>query len=121
MPKRTRKHEDSLSERLRDPEYALAYLQAAIEDDDDGHSDAVFLLALRAVAQANRMTHVADAAGLSRESLYRALSPAGNPSLSSLRAVLRACGFDLSIKGAGPKAPASDTTAQEVGANSQAD
>jgi len=96
MPKRTVSYEAGLQERLKDPAYAVEYLRAALEDDEEG-SDAVFLLALRDVAQANHMTNVADAAGLNRESLYRMLSRRGNPGLSSLKAVLGAVGLRLSI------------------------
>ena len=65
MPKRTKSYETNLHERLRDPEYAMEYLRAALEDDDD-HADAVFLLALRDVAKANHMTYVAEAPSKSR-------------------------------------------------------
>src|SRR5687768_433392 len=98
MPKRTASYEDDLMERLRDPEYALHYLQVALEDEGDEHADVIFLLALRKVAQANQMTHVAEAAGFGRETLYKMLSEKGNPGFSSLRAVLKALGLDLAIK-----------------------
>jgi probable addiction module antidote protein len=44
------------------------------------------------------MSRVAEAAGLSRESLYRTLSAAGNPRLSTLVAVLRVAGLKLSVR-----------------------
>ena len=44
------------------------------------------------------MSRVAEAAGLSRESLYRSLSAAGNPRLSTLVAVLRVAGLKLSVQ-----------------------
>jgi probable addiction module antidote protein len=99
MPKRTKSYESGLQERLKDPAYAIEYLRAALEDDEEG-SDAVFLLALRDVAQASHMTHVAEAAGLSRESLYKMLSRRGNPGLNSLKAVLNALGLRLSVEAA---------------------
>jgi probable addiction module antidote protein len=86
-------------ERLQDPGYAMEYLQAALEDSEEG-ADAVFLLALRDVARANRMTHVAEATGLNRESLYRMLSRRGNPGIHSLQAVLGAVGLRLSVEAA---------------------
>ena len=49
MPKRTKSYETDLHERLTDPAYAMEYLRAALEDDEEG-ADAVFLLALRDVA-----------------------------------------------------------------------
>src|ERR1035441_6559352 len=88
MPKRTRSYETGLHERLQDPAYATEYLQAALEDDEEG-ADAVFLLALRDVARAKHMTNVAEAAGLNRESLYKMLLRRGNPGINSLKAVLR--------------------------------
>jgi probable addiction module antidote protein len=101
MPKRTKSYEVDLHERLRNPAYAMEYLRAALEDDDE-HADAVFLLALRDVAQANQMTHVSDATGLNRESLYKMLSRRGNPGINSLKAVLSAVGLKLSVEVAVP-------------------
>jgi probable addiction module antidote protein len=97
MPKRTKSYEAGLQERLQDPGYASEYLQAALEDDEEG-SDAVFLLALRDVARAHRMASVAEATGLNRESLYRMLSRRGNPGIGSLKAVLGSVGLRLSVQ-----------------------
>jgi probable addiction module antidote protein len=56
------------------------------------------LLSLRAVAEAyGGLGAVAEAAGISRESLYRALSPKGNPTLKTLIAVLNTVGLRLSV------------------------
>jgi probable addiction module antidote protein len=101
MPKRTKSYEPGLHERLRDPVYAMNYLRAALEDDDE-YADAVFLLALRDVATANHMTYIAEATGLNRESLYKMLSRRGNPGLNSLKAVLNAIGLKLSVELAAP-------------------
>jgi probable addiction module antidote protein len=55
-------------------------------------------LALRAVAEAyGGLGAVAAQAGISRESLYRALSPKGNPTLKTLVAVLKTLGLRLSV------------------------
>lgn len=97
MPKRTQSYEADLHKRLRDPAYAAEYLRATLEDNDE-HADVVFLLALRHVAQAHQMAHVAEAAGLNRENLYKMLSEQGNPSLSSLKAILSAVGLRLSVE-----------------------
>jgi probable addiction module antidote protein len=87
-------HRERLIEELRaDRKLARAYLMAAIEDDDPR----VMLSALRTVVEARGMARVADAAGMPRESLYRALSPKGNPRLSTLLAVIKAAGFRLSL------------------------
>ena len=88
-------HRERLIEELRaDPRLARAYLAAAIEDDDPR----VMLSALRAVAEARGMAHVAKIAGIPRESLYRALSPKGNPRFTTLLAVIKASGFRLSLE-----------------------
>jgi probable addiction module antidote protein len=58
------------------------------------------LIALRAVAEAyGGLGAVAAQAGISRESLYRALSPKGNPTLKTLIAVLKTVGLRLSVTG----------------------
>lgn len=54
--------------------------------------------ALGAVARARGMAKIAEAAGLTRASLYKALSPAGDPQLTTLLGVLNAMGFRLTIK-----------------------
>ncbi len=81
-----KRHEDWLNAKLQDPGFAAEYLTAAAEDTEP----AVYLAALRSVAEAQGMAEVAKRAGIPRESLYRALSPKGNPRWSTLAAVLRA-------------------------------
>ncbi|MBL9081606.1 MAG: putative addiction module antidote protein [Planctomycetales bacterium] len=91
-------HHKALVEELRDdPEFAAEYLRAAIEDTDEPK---VLLLALRQVAEARGVARVAKAAGVERESLYRALSKNGNPRLSTLVAVTRAFGLKLTVEAA---------------------
>jgi probable addiction module antidote protein len=94
-----RKHKDFqeyLLQVLQDPKEALAYLNAALLDDDQR----VFLLALKDVleAQEGDMSAVAREAQLNRENLYRMLSPKGNPKLTSLRSVLNVLGMELAIQ-----------------------
>ena len=89
MPKRSRPYEVGLNERLRDPDYAVSYLNAMWEDSVEG-----FLLALRQVASAREgMAELAGNAGLNRENLYRMLSEEGNPRLNSFASVLGALGI----------------------------
>ena len=65
--------------------------------DNDGPS--VLLIALRRVAEARGdIAKVAKAAGIERESLYRALSVRGNPRLSTLVAVTKAVGLKLTVE-----------------------
>mgnify|MGYP002737804045 CR=1 FL=1 len=83
----------------RDPELARAYLQEAVRALDDSEDQGAALLALRNLAQANGgLGPVAQRAGISREALYRALSPNGNPTLKTLQAVLKAVGMRLSVE-----------------------
>jgi probable addiction module antidote protein len=91
-------HDESIVRRLRkDPQFAAEYLKAALEDEDEPR---VLLVAMRQVAQAQGIARVAKAAGIERESLYRALSPRGNPRLSTLVAVARAIGLKLTVEAA---------------------
>ena len=88
-------HRERLVAELRtDPRLAAEYLNAAAEDGDPR----VYLAALRTVAEAEGMAKVAKAAGVPRESLYRALSPGGNPRFSTLHAILKAAGLKLAVE-----------------------
>ena len=69
-----------------------AYLNAACADGDT----AVIAAALGDIARAEGMSKVAKKTGLGRESLYKALSPDGNPALATILKVLKA--FDLNLK-----------------------
>jgi len=89
-------HDDAIVRRLRkDPKFAVEYLKAALEDEKEPR---VLLRALRHLAQAQGIAKVAKAAGIERESLYRALSVRGNPRLSTLVAVTRAIGLKLTVE-----------------------
>lgn len=92
-------HDDFLRKRLQDnTEFAVKYLQSALEDSED---PAVLLVALRRIAEARGgVAKVAKAAGITRESLYRALSERGNPRLSTLVAVTKAVGLKLTVEAA---------------------
>jgi probable addiction module antidote protein len=83
-----------LIESLKDPEYAVEYLNATLEDEDYK----VFLLALRDVAEASGIKKVAIVSDLNRENIYRMLSPKGNPRISSLVSLLRAIGIRLNTQ-----------------------
>jgi probable addiction module antidote protein len=91
-------HSDAVVRRIRkDPKFAAAYLRAALEDADE---PGALLPALRHLAQAQGIAKVAKAAGVERESLYRALSLRGNPRLSTLVAVTKAIGLRLTVEAA---------------------
>jgi probable addiction module antidote protein len=92
-------HEREIAELSSDRELAVEYLKAAMETLDDPDGRAGGLLALRTVAEAyGGLGMVAAEAGISRESLYRALSAKGNPTLKTLVAVLKTVGLRLSVE-----------------------
>lgn len=80
------------AEYLDDSEAIAAYVTEALATDDP-----VFIAdALGVVARARGMSEIARESGLSRESLYRALSPEGNPEFATILCVVRALGLRLS-------------------------
>lgn len=92
-------HEREVAELASDRELAVEYLKVAMESLDNPEDRAAGLLALRTVAEAyGGLAVVAAEAGISRESLYRALSPKGNPTLKTLVAVLKTLGLRLSVE-----------------------
>lgn len=98
-------HEKEVAELRADRELAVEYLKAAMEALEDPDERGGGLLALRSVAEAyGGLGAVAAEAGISRKSLYRALSPKGNPTLKTLLAVLKAVGMRLSVSDARARA-----------------
>ena len=92
-------HDREVAELRADRELAIEYLKAAMQSIDDPDNRAGGLLALRTVAEAyGGLGSVAIQAGISRESLYRALSAKGNPTLKTILAVLKAVGMRLSVE-----------------------
>ena len=82
-----------VAEHLRTPEEMAAYLEACIEEAD---GDATFIAkALGDIARAKGMSQVARDAGLSRESLYKALSGDRAPSFGTILKVISALGLKL--------------------------
>jgi len=80
-----------VTEQLRTPEEMAAYLDAWLEEAPD--DVAGITRALGDIARAKGMSQVARDAGLSRESLYKALSENGNPSFATVLKVARALGM----------------------------
>ncbi len=76
---------------LETDEDMAAYLEAALEDGDP----ALVTAALGDIARAKGMTQIARETGLGRESLYKALSPEGNPEFATVLKVVRALGLKL--------------------------
>lgn len=87
-------HKAWLNEQLQNRRFAAEYLTAAAEDAEPR----VYLAALKNVAEARGgLAALARRAKLPRESVYRALSPTGNPRWSTLAAILRALGIKVSL------------------------
>jgi probable addiction module antidote protein len=93
MSRLTKNYRESLLQDLQDPREAAEYLTAALEEGDS----AVFLLALRDVADARGLSTLAAKAQLNRENLYRMLSEHGNTQLDSLTALLDALDLRLAV------------------------
>ena len=75
------------------PEAVVDYLNVVAEEN----GLAALYEALGTVARSEGMSRIAERTGLSRESLYKALSASGNPSFATVNKVLRACGLRLEI------------------------
>ena len=95
---KTKASQYDVAEHLRTPEEMAAYLDAWLDEAPDDASG--IARALGDIARAKGMTQVAKDAGLSRESLYRALSADGNPSFATVLKVARALGVRLHAKAA---------------------
>ena len=79
------------AEHLETEEDMAAYLEAALEDGEP----TLVAVALGDIARAKGMSQIARETGLGRESLYKALSPDGNPEFSTILKVVRALGLRL--------------------------
>jgi probable addiction module antidote protein len=79
------------AEHLETEEDMVCYLEAALEENDP----TLVAAALGDIARAKGMTQIAQKAGLGRESLYKALSPDGNPEFSTVLKVVNALGLKL--------------------------
>ena len=90
----TANYQEGLSERLRNPVYAVEYLNEALREG----SQEIFMLALRDVAKAKGISMLAKETDLNRETMYRMLSEKGNPNLSSLNKILNTLGLTLTIE-----------------------
>lgn len=93
------KHDKFMLQRLKkDPKLAVEVLKAAFEECEEEGGDYAFHKILRMVAKAQGLSKVAKKAGIPPESLSRALSPRGNPRLSTLLPVIRAMGLQLTLR-----------------------
>ena len=79
---------------LETDEDMAAYLEAALEENDPG----LVAAALGDIARAKGMTQIARETGSGRESLYKALSPGGNPEFATVLKVMNSLGLSLHAK-----------------------
>jgi len=98
MPKTVTKPWDP-ADHLDTEEDMAAYLEAALEEGDP----ALVAAALGDIAKAKGMSQIARDAGLGRESLYKALSPSGNPEFATIMKVVTALGLRLHASPTGVK------------------
>jgi len=93
MTKKTRLSKFDVTEYLNTPEDLSAYLEAAVEEAGD---DPAFIAkVLGDIARAKGMTLIAKQSGLSRESLYKALSGERSPDFGTILKVVKALGLEL--------------------------
>ena len=78
---------------LKSDEDIAHYLEAVFEDGDPS----LLVAALGDIARAKGMAQIAQAAGLGRESLYKALSKEGNPEFATVVKVMHALGLKLRV------------------------
>ena len=95
---RTRTVTYDVAKQLRTPREMAAYLEAWLDEAPD--DAAGIARALGDIARAVGMSKVARQSGLSRESLYKALSEDGNPSLDTILRVARAVGMRFHVSAA---------------------
>ena len=88
---KTQTHMWDPAEHLETEEDMAAYLNVALEEGDMS----LIMATLGDIARARRMATVAEETGLGRESLYKSLSPNGNPEFATVLKVVRALGLQL--------------------------
>ena len=82
-----------MAENINSKDEVYAYLQGALEEND---TETLFDV-IGAIARSKGMMIIAKELGLSRESLYKSLSPDGNPSFSTILRVLDLLGYKMQI------------------------
>jgi probable addiction module antidote protein len=87
-------YEWDMAENINTREEVIAYLEAALEENDN---ETLFDV-IGAIARSKGMMTIANELDLSRESLYKSLSAGGNPSFVTVARVLDNLGYQLSVK-----------------------
>ncbi len=93
MAPQTRKFRDVLHRKLQDPEYALEFLNTALEEYQEDRDLPTFLLCLRDLAAARGFQELAEKMDKDRGSIYRSFSKKGNPAFHTVFDLLNALGF----------------------------
>jgi probable addiction module antidote protein len=94
--RKLRSHKELLIERLKDDEYASAYLKACLDESFEINDIGVFQLAIRNVVEAHGgMTKISSKMEVNRESFYKSLSQKSNARFFTLVNALKACGFEM--------------------------
>ena len=89
-----REFKDTIQDELRNPEFAIAYLNDALVSEDKK----AFLIALKDVIEAHGdITGFARAAHTPRQNIYRMLSEEGNPTFDNLTAIFNAMGVQMQL------------------------
>ena len=94
--------ETNLTDRLKDPEYAVIFINTILKDTDSKGQER-FLEALNLIAKAYGLSSIAKQSKLQRESIRKALSEKGNPRLSTLFALLRSFGLKMQLQSTQPE------------------
>ncbi|MDR3276829.1 MAG: putative addiction module antidote protein [Treponema sp.] len=82
------------AEDINTKEEVYAYLEAALEENDTE----LLLAVIGDIARSKGMAAIAKELNVARESLYRSLSAAGNPSFATVANTLNALGYQLTLK-----------------------
>ena len=94
--RKLRSHKEQLIKRLKDPEYAAAYLKACLEESFEANDVGIFQLAIRYVVEAHGgMAKISSEMEVSRESFYRSLSQKGKAKFTTLINAITACGLEI--------------------------
>lgn len=98
VQKHTSSYHEKLIASLSDVDEATAYLKVALEEYEEDGDTAIFLIALRNIAEARGgMTELAKKTNLNRQNLYR-IFEGGNPTFQTLDSILHGLGFRLSVE-----------------------
>lgn len=84
------------AEHLKTEEDIQLYLEACLEESGD--DPRAIIHAFSVIARAKNISQLAKDSGLTREGLYKALSPDGNPTFATVTKVARALGFKLTVQ-----------------------